>query len=159
MIVMSIWSKSITNTSVSMKNQILDHKAINILHNAKRWAIAVKKKPRASNSSNGTSVLPLSGNLRYVPARSATKPAIELTWFQHQNWPQRLPLCCQRQSDRTNGKTLFWSSVVKNVFGLTDAIFVENAKKIRAIRKQHLLIVRFVIQRDCIAYFKQHILV
>ena len=54
------------------------------------------------------------------------------------------------------------SSVVEYVFRLTDAIFLENPKKIRAISKQHLLLVRFVRHRDCIVYFKQqvdHILV
>ena len=53
-----------------------------------------------------------------LPERSAKKNAFELTLFQLQNWPQRLPLCHWRQSDRTIGKTLFWSGifvVVKNV--------------------------------------------
>ena len=55
---------------------------------------------------NGTSVLPLSGNPRYVRASVRQKNAFELTLFQLQIWPQRLPLCRWRQSDRTIGKTL-----------------------------------------------------
>ena len=85
-----------------------------MLHNACRWAIAVKKATLVKWYQR-FAVLPLSGISRswLHEWRVRQKNASELTWFQLQNRPQRLPLCHYRtyftsikESDRFIGKTL-----------------------------------------------------